>query len=80
MIDIETICESIEQQPNLQVITANASIARELKTRLLNRSSQNRGYLARISDIDTWTDNRANKCLEKSQFSIANYQTRKGRG
>tara|TARA_B110000483_G_scaffold70401_3_gene87932 strand:- start:27796 stop:30450 length:2655 start_codon:yes stop_codon:yes gene_type:complete len=74
MIDIETICESIEQQPNLQVITANASIARELKTRLLNRSDRDSGYLARITDIDTWTENRAIECLAESPLSMANYQ------
>ncbi|GEM_PF-1665854 len=74
MTDIENLCKSIEQQPDLQVITANASIARELKTMLLERANQNLGYFSRISDIESWIQNRAQEYLQQTNQRLANRQ------
>ena len=55
----DQLLEHITNQPDLLILTENASIARELKSVLLLNNTNNQDHLAQISTLDIWLEKLA---------------------
>ena len=68
------LLECITSQPDLVVLTENAAIARELKSALLKKSTDNQIHLTQISTLEAWLEKTAQEYANKHKKQLANQQ------
>ena len=66
------ICQVLEQQPELLVITANANIARELKTQVLLRRDVPIASISQVVTLDTWLEAQAQELIAPQATNPSN--------
>ena len=72
MSNYSHICEALEQQPDLLAITANANIARELKTQILLRQDSPIGSIPQVTTLDIWLESQAQDLLTNHSKNSSN--------
>lgn len=70
---LETLVARIDQNAELQILTGNASVARELKTLLLQRSGQNCAEFTRITTLENWLEIQA-AAIVANKLQLASQQ------
>lgn len=70
---LEFLVERIDQDSELQILTGNASVARELKTLLLQKRGQNQAEFTRIATLESWLEVQA-AAIARNKFQPASQQ------